>query len=55
MVTLTKRLRQGKSVLIVQGDCSGLDHFLSVGFGAGKGYLAVGLDRITEPPGEVTR
>lgn len=45
---LTTRLREEKSVLIVAGDCFGLDGYLRIGFGADSDYLQSGLDRIGE-------
>jgi aspartate/methionine/tyrosine aminotransferase len=45
---LTTRLRDEKSVLIVAGDCFGLDGYLRIGFGAEPEYLHRGLDRIGE-------
>ena len=45
---LTTRLREEKSVLIVAGDCFGLDGYLRIGFGAEPEYLHRGLDRFGE-------
>ena len=45
---LTTRLREEKSVLIVAGDCFGLDGYLRIGFGAEPEYLHRGLGRIGE-------
>ena len=45
---LTTRLREEKSVLIVAGDCFGLDGYLRIGFGAEPQYLHQGLTRIGE-------
>ena len=45
---LTTRLREEKSVLIVAGDCFGLDGYLRIGFGAEPTYLNEGLARIGE-------
>lgn len=45
---LATRLREDKSVLIVAGDCFGLDGYLRIGFGAEPGYLRRGLRRIGE-------
>ena len=45
---LTRRLRQEKSVLIVPGDCFGMDRFLRVGFGSERSYLAAGLERTAD-------
>jgi aspartate/methionine/tyrosine aminotransferase len=45
---LTTRLREEKSVLIVAGDCFGLDGYLRIGFGAEPEYLHRGLDRVGE-------
>tara|TARA_B100001971_G_scaffold199436_1_gene209992 strand:+ start:3438 stop:4550 length:1113 start_codon:yes stop_codon:yes gene_type:complete len=41
----TTRLRQEHSVLIVSGDCFGLDRYWRLGFGSEKGYLMAGLER----------
>jgi aspartate/methionine/tyrosine aminotransferase len=45
---LTTRLREEKSVLVVAGDCFGLDGYLRIGFGAEPEYLHRGLERIGE-------
>jgi aspartate/methionine/tyrosine aminotransferase len=45
---LTTRLREEKSVLIVAGDCFGLDGYLRIGFGAEPQYLNRGLQRLGE-------
>jgi hypothetical protein len=45
---LTTRLREDKSVLLVAGDCFGLDGYLRIGFGADPDYLQQGLARIGE-------
>lgn len=45
---LTTRLREEKSVLVVAGDCYGLDGYLRIGFGAEPAYLHAGLERIGE-------
>ena len=45
---LTTRLREEKSVLIVAGDCFGLDGYLRIGFGAEPEYLRRGLERLGE-------
>jgi aspartate/methionine/tyrosine aminotransferase len=45
---LTTRLREEKSVLVVAGDCYGLDGYLRIGFGAEPEYLQRGLERIGE-------
>lgn len=45
---LTTRLREEKSVLIVAGDCFGMDGYLRIGFGAEPSYLHAGLDRFGE-------
>ena len=45
---LTTRLRTEKSVLVVAGDCYGLDGYLRIGFGAEPEYLRRGLERIGE-------
>jgi hypothetical protein len=43
---LTTRLREDESVLLVPGDCFGMDGFLRLGFGSERDYLSAGLDRI---------
>lgn len=45
---LADRLRTEKSVFIMDGDCFGMDHYFRLGFGAEKGYLLAGLNRIDE-------
>lgn len=45
---LVERLRQEKSVLLVPGDCFGLDRFLRIGYGAPADYLLAGLERVHE-------
>jgi aspartate/methionine/tyrosine aminotransferase len=45
---LTTRLRKEKSVLVVAGDCYGMDGYLRIGFGAEPEYLRRGLARIGE-------
>jgi aspartate/methionine/tyrosine aminotransferase len=45
---LVTTLRDQKSVLVVAGDCYGLDGYLRIGFGAEPDYLAAGLARIGE-------
>jgi len=45
---LTVKLRDEKSVLIVAGDCFGMDNYLRIGIGSEKQYLQSGLDLITE-------
>ena len=45
---LSTRLREEQSVLVVAGDCFGLDGYLRIGFGADSDYLKSGLDRIGE-------
>ena len=45
---LTTRLRDEQSVLIIAGDCFGLDGYLRIGFGAEPEYLHAGLDRFAD-------
>lgn len=45
---LATRLREEKSVFIIDGDCFGMDHYIRIGFGAEKDYLKGGLARIDE-------
>ena len=42
---LCERLREERSVLVVAGDCFGLDGYVRVGFGAEPSYLRAGLER----------
>ena len=43
---LTTRLRQEQSVLVVAGDCFGMDGHLRFGFGSEPEYLTAGLNRV---------
>lgn len=45
---LVTRLREEKSVFIMDGDCFGMDRFVRIGFGSQKDYLLAGLARIDE-------
>ncbi len=45
---LATRLREEKSVFIMDGDCFGMDRYLRIGFGSEKDYLLAGLARIDE-------
>ncbi len=45
---LTERLRKEKSLLIVAGDCFGMDRYLRIGIGSEKDYLLKGLERFEE-------
>lgn len=45
---LTDRLREDQSVLIVPGDCFGMDGYLRIGIGAEADYLQAGLNRVSE-------
>ncbi len=45
---LTERLRKEKSLLIVAGDCFGMDNYLRLGIGSEKEYLLEGLQRLEE-------
>ena len=45
---LATRLREDKSVFVMDGDCFGMDHYLRIGFGSEKAYLSAGLDRIDQ-------
>ncbi len=45
---LTERLRKDKSLLIVAGDCFGMDGYLRIGIGSEKDYLLKGLERFEE-------
>jgi len=50
---LIMKLLHEKSVLIVPGDCFGMDHFIRLGYGAEKDYLLAGLDLIDETLKEI--
>lgn len=50
----TSRLRDEKSVLIVGGDCFGMEHYIRIGIGSERDYLNEGLDLITEFLAEFT-
>ena len=45
---LTERLRKEKSLLIVAGDCFGMDNYLRLGIGSEKEYLLEGFQRLEE-------
>jgi hypothetical protein len=45
---LAERLRREQSVLVVPGDCFGLDGHIRLGFGSNGEYLQAGLARISE-------
>ncbi len=45
---LALRLVREKSVLVVPGDCFGMDHFIRIGYGAKKSCLLTGLELISE-------
>ncbi len=45
---LTEQLRKEKSLLIVAGDCFGMDGYLRIGIGSEKDYLLKGLERFAE-------
>ena len=45
---LTERMRQEKSLLIVAGDCYGMDNYLRIGIGSEKDYLEEGLNRFAD-------
>ena len=45
---LSDKLRLGKSVFIIPGDCFGMDHYLRIGIGGEKKHLLAGLDLIDE-------
>ncbi len=45
---LTEKLRKEKSLLIVAGDCFGMDNYLRLGIGSEKEYLLAGLQRLEE-------
>lgn len=48
------RLREQKSVFIMDGDCFGMDRYLRIGFGSPKDYLLAGLERIDQFLNEIT-
>jgi aspartate/methionine/tyrosine aminotransferase len=45
---LATRLREEKSVFVIDGDCFGMDHYLRIGFGSEKDYLSAALGRIDQ-------
>lgn len=45
---LTTRLREEKSVLVIAGDCFGMDRYLRFGIGAELDYMQAGLKRVDE-------
>ena len=45
---LAHKLRTEQSVLIVPGDCYGMDGYLRFGIGSEAAYLSAGLDRVSE-------
>jgi len=49
------RLIREKSVLIVSGDCFGMDSFIRIGYGAEKSCLLTGLELIKETVDEISR
>jgi len=48
------RLLREKSVLIVPGDCFGMDSFIRIGYGSEKSSLLTGLDLIKETVDEIS-
>ena len=52
---LAERLRREKSVLVVPGDCYGMDGYLRIGIGAEPDYFKAGLARIGELFTELAR
>ncbi len=52
---LVDRLRREKDVLVVPGDCFGLDHHLRIGIGSPAPYLRAGLERVHELLAELQR
>ena len=51
--TLVEKLLDEQSVLIVPGDCFGMDHYLRIGYGVEAAYLRAGLDRIHQTLAEL--
>ena len=45
---LTEKLRKEKSLLIIAGDCFGMDKYLRIGIGSEKEYLIKGLNLLAE-------
>ncbi|MCE7741220.1 MAG: aminotransferase class I/II-fold pyridoxal phosphate-dependent enzyme [Candidatus Heimdallarchaeota archaeon] len=45
---LTEKLRKEKSLLLVAGDCYGMDSYLRIGIGSEKEYLEEGLNRFAD-------
>ncbi len=50
----TEKLRTEKSLLIVAGDCFGMDNYLRLGLGSEKNYLLKGLDLLAEAIDELS-
>lgn len=50
---LAERLRDNKSVFVVDGECFGMDGWIRIGFGMEKEYLSAGLNRISDFLGDL--
>ena len=52
---LSNKIRKEQSVLVIAGDCFGMDHYLRFGIGAEKDYLMEGLRRVDETLGAIQK
>ena len=52
---LTTKLRDEKSLLIIAGDCFGMDGYLRIGIGSEKEYLIEGLKLFQEGLEEILK
>ena len=52
--TLTEKLRQEKSLLLIAGDCFGMDNYLRIGIGSEQNYLREGLNRFADALEEIS-
>jgi aspartate/methionine/tyrosine aminotransferase len=52
---LAEKIRREKSVLVIAGDCFGMDHYLRLGIGAEKDYLLAGLERLDQVLAEIKK
>ncbi|MHA1222664.1 MAG: aminotransferase class I/II-fold pyridoxal phosphate-dependent enzyme [Candidatus Heimdallarchaeaceae archaeon] len=51
---LTTKLREEKSLLVVAGDCFGMDNYLRIGIGSEKEFLSKGLNLLSDMFEEVS-
>jgi aspartate/methionine/tyrosine aminotransferase len=52
---LSEKIRKEKSVLVIAGDCFGMDHYIRLGIGSEKDSLLEGLRRVDEALGEIRK